>query len=90
MHFKDLTPPGTTESHLKDTKATVLDHSWTRAIRIVRRAYLRRNERPFEAAYALDPDTSHLDMDVEVRDNTATLRGIVRSIEVHTKQEDGE
>jgi len=29
VHFKDLTPPGRTESHLKDTKASILDHSWT-------------------------------------------------------------
>lgn len=34
-----------------------------------------------QAALALDPDTAHLDMDVEIHDNTATLRGIVRNVE---------
>jgi len=29
VHFKDLTPPGTTESALKDMKASLLDHRWT-------------------------------------------------------------
>jgi hypothetical protein len=29
MHFKDLTPPGTTEGHLNDTNKPLLDHSWT-------------------------------------------------------------
>ena len=34
-----------------------------------------------QAAFAQDPDTSHLDIDVEIRGDTATLRGTVRSVE---------
>jgi|ERR1700730_6194999 hypothetical protein len=29
LHFNDLTPPGTTESHRKDGKTQLLDHSRT-------------------------------------------------------------
>jgi hypothetical protein len=34
-----------------------------------------------QAALALDPDTSHLDLDVEIHDDTVTLGGMVRSVE---------
>lgn len=34
-----------------------------------------------KAAFALDPETSHVDIGVEVHDSTAVLRGTVRSVE---------
>jgi hypothetical protein len=37
VHFNDLTPPGTTKSHWKDSRAPLLDHSRT----ILRRAFCK-------------------------------------------------
>lgn len=75
-----------------DLEQTSVDTACTTVSELIRNQY-RSNAADLEplegfalsnriqAAFALDPDTAHLDIDAEIHDETATLHGTVRSIE---------